>query len=79
KHIPIQPPIPPTTLLPIDLPNQNPTTLNLPSILQKPPFKNPQSKLTLPIPLTINNQPLLIHISKTPHPLIPPPTIFSKS
>ncbi|MEJ7279175.1 DNA translocase FtsK, partial [Staphylococcus epidermidis] len=47
KDIRIEAPIPGTSLVGIEVPNQNATTVNLRSILEKPAFKNAESKLTV--------------------------------
>ena len=47
KDIRIEAPIPGTSLVGIEVPNQNPTKVNLRSIIESPKFKNTESKLTL--------------------------------
>ena len=46
KDIRIEAPIPGTSLVGIEVPNLNPTKVNLKSILESPKFKNAESKLT---------------------------------
>ncbi|WP_210139038.1 DNA translocase FtsK [Staphylococcus sp. GDY8P156P] len=79
KDIRIEAPIPGTSLVGIEVPNQNATTVNLRSILEEPAFKNAESKLTVAMGLRINNEPLLMDISKTPHALIAGATGSGKS
>lgn len=70
KDIRIEAPIPGTSRVGIEVPNQNPTTVNLRSIIESPSFKNAESKLTVAMGYRINNEPLLMDIAKTPHALI---------
>ncbi|MDG0844550.1 FtsK/SpoIIIE domain-containing protein [Staphylococcus equorum] len=79
KDIRIEAPIPGTSLVGIEVPNQNATTVNLRSIIEDPTFKNAESKLTVAMGLRINNEPLLMDISKTPHALIAGATGSGKS
>ncbi|SCS32125.1 DNA translocase FtsK [Staphylococcus caeli] len=79
KDIRIEAPIPGTSLVGIEVPNQNATTVNLRSIIEEPSFKNAESKLTVAMGLRINNEPLLMDISKTPHALIAGATGSGKS
>lgn len=79
KDIRIEAPIPGTSLVGIEVPNQNATTVNLRSIIEEPAFKNAESKLTVAMGLRINNEPLLMDISKTPHALIAGATGSGKS
>ena len=66
KDIRIEAPIPGTSRVGIEVPNQNPTTVNLRSIIESPSFKNAESKLTVAMGYRINNEPLLMDIAKTP-------------
>ncbi|RIL25565.1 DNA translocase FtsK, partial [Staphylococcus gallinarum] len=66
KDIRIEAPIPGTRLVGIEVPNQNPTKVNLRSIIESPKFKNTESKLTVAMGYRINNEPLLMDIAKTP-------------
>lgn len=79
KDIRIEAPIAGTSLVGIEVPNQNSTTVNLRSIIEEPAFKNSESKLTVAMGLRINNEPLLMDISKTPHALIAGATGSGKS
>ncbi|MGO3498135.1 MAG: DNA translocase FtsK, partial [Staphylococcus equorum] len=79
KDIRIEAPIPGTSLVGIEVPNQNAATVNLRSIIEDPTFKNAESKLTVAMGLRINNEPLLMDISKTPHALIAGATGSGKS
>ena len=47
------------------MPNQNPTKVNLRSIIESPKFKNTESKLTVAMGYRINNEPLLMDIAKS--------------
>lgn len=79
KDIRIEAPIPGTSRVGIEVPNQNPTTVNLRSIIESPSFKNAESKLTVAMGYRINNEPLLMDIAKTPHALIAGATGSGKS
>ena len=79
KDIRIEAPIPGTSLVGIEVPNLNPTKVNLKSILESPKFKNAESKLTVAMGNRINNEPLLMDIAKTPHALIAGATGSGKS
>lgn len=79
KDIRIEAPIPGTSLVGIEVPNQNPTKVNLRSIIESPKFKNTESKLTVAMGYKINNEPLLMDIAKTPHALIAGATGSGKS
>ena len=79
KDIRIEAPIPGTSLVGIEVPNQNPTKVNLRSIVESPKFKNTESKLTVAMGYRINNEPLLMDIAKTPHALIAGATGSGKS
>ena len=79
KDIRIEAPIPGTSLVGIEVPNQNPTKVNLRSIIETPKFKNTESKLTVAMGYRINNEPLLMDIAKTPHALIAGATGSGKS
>lgn len=79
KDIRIEAPIPGTSRVGIEVPNQNPTTVNLRSIIESSSFKNAESKLTVAMGYRINNEPLLMDIAKTPHALIAGATGSGKS
>ncbi|MBI5974265.1 DNA translocase FtsK [Staphylococcus canis] len=79
KDIRIEAPIPGTSLVGIEVPNQSPTKVNLKSILETDAFKNAESKLTVAMGNRINNEPLLMDIAKTPHALIAGATGSGKS
>ena len=79
KDIRIEAPIPGTSLVGIEVPNQNPSKVSLKSILESPKFKNTESKLTVAMGNRINNEPLLMDIAKTPHALIAGATGSGKS
>ncbi|HBC4315920.1 TPA: DNA translocase FtsK [Staphylococcus aureus] len=79
KDIRIEAPIPGTSRVGIEVPNQNPTTVNLRSIIESPSFKNAESKLTVAMGYRINNELLLMDIAKTPHALIAGATGSGKS
>lgn len=79
KDIRIEAPIPCTSLVGIEVPNQNPSKVSLKSILESPKFKNTESKLTVAMGNRINNEPLLMDIAKTPHALIAGATGSGKS
>ncbi|MCS4485322.1 DNA translocase FtsK [Staphylococcus americanisciuri] len=79
KDIRIEAPIPGTSLVGIEVPNQNPTKVNLRAIIEAESFKNASSKLTVAMGNRINNEPLLMDIAKTPHALIAGATGSGKS
>ncbi|WP_251519774.1 DNA translocase FtsK [Staphylococcus sp. Marseille-Q6910] len=79
KDIRIEAPIPGTSLVGIEVPNQSSTKVNLRSIIESPSFKNAESKLTVAMGYRINNEPLLMDIAKTPHALIAGATGSGKS
>lgn len=79
KDIRIEAPIPGTSLVGIEVPNQNPAKVNLRSIVDSEQFKNAESKLTVAMGYRINNEPLLMDIAKTPHALIAGATGSGKS
>lgn len=79
KDIRIEAPIPGTSLVGIEVPNQQPTKVNLRSILETQAFKHAESKLTVAMGSRINNEPLLMDIAKTPHALIAGATGSGKS
>ncbi|OFO39953.1 DNA translocase FtsK [Staphylococcus sp. HMSC070D05] len=79
KDIRIEAPIPGTSLVGIEVPNQNSSKVSLKSILESPKFKNTESKLTVAMGNRINNEPLLMDIAKTPHALIAGATGSGKS
>ena len=79
KDIRIEAPIPGTSLVGIEVPNQSSTPVNLRSIIEDNTFKNAESKLTVAMGLRINNEPLVMDIAKTPHALIAGATGSGKS
>ncbi len=79
KDIRIEAPIPGTSLVGIEVPNQHATKVNLRSIIDTQVFKNAESKLTVAMGNRINNEPLLMDIAKTPHALIAGATGSGKS
>ncbi|MDO5374908.1 MAG: DNA translocase FtsK [Staphylococcus rostri] len=79
KDIRIEAPIPGTSLVGIEVPNQNPMKVNLRAIIESDSFKNASSKLTVAMGNRINNEPLLMDIAKTPHALIAGATGSGKS
>ena len=79
KDIRIEAPIPGTSLVGIEVPNQAPTKVNIRSIIESNQFKNAESKLTVAMGYSINNEPLLMDIAKTPHALIAGATGSGKS
>lgn len=79
KDIRIEAPIPGTSLVGIEVPNQSSTKVNLRSIIENRLFKNADSKLTVAMGSRINNEPLLMDIAKTPHALIAGATGSGKS
>ncbi|MEY8603726.1 DNA translocase FtsK [Staphylococcus nepalensis] len=79
KDIRIEAPIPGTSLVGIEVPNQSSTPVNLRSIIEDTTFKNAESKLTVAMGLRINNEPLVMDIAKTPHALIAGATGSGKS
>ena len=79
KDIRIEAPIPGTSLVGIEVPNQNSSKVSLKSILESPKFKDTESKLTVAMGNRINNEPLLMDIAKTPHALIAGATGSGKS
>ena len=64
KDIRIEAPIPGTSLVGIEVPNQNSSKVSLKSILESPKFKDTESKLTVAMGNRINNEPLLMDIAK---------------
>ncbi|MES3713630.1 DNA translocase FtsK [Staphylococcus ureilyticus] len=79
KDIRIEAPIPGTSLVGIEVPNQSSTPVNLRSIIEDNTLKNAESKLTVAMGLRINNEPLVMDIAKTPHALIAGATGSGKS
>ena len=79
KDIRIEAPIPGTSLVGIEVPNNSATKVNLRSIIETDTFKNAESKLTVAMGYRINNEPLLMDIAKTPHALIAGATGSGKS
>ncbi|CAM3084418.1 DNA translocase FtsK [Staphylococcus argensis] len=79
KDIRIEAPIPGTSLVGIEVPNNSATKVNLRSIIETDSFKNAESKLTVAMGYRINNEPLLMDIAKTPHALIAGATGSGKS
>ena len=79
KDIRIEAPIPGTSLVGIEVPNQSPTKVNIKSIIDSEQFNDAESKLTVAMGYRINNQPLLVDIAKTPHALIAGATGSGKS
>ncbi|RIP34045.1 DNA translocase FtsK [Staphylococcus gallinarum] len=79
KDIRIEAPIPGTSLVGIEVPNQSSTKVNLRSIIDTQQFKSSESKLTVAMGYRINNEPLLMDIAKTPHALIAGATGSGKS
>lgn len=79
KDIRIEAPIPGTSLVGIEVPNQSSTKVNIRSIIDTEEFKNTESKLTVAMGYRINNKPLLMDIAKTPHALIAGATGSGKS
>lgn len=79
KDIRIEAPIPGTSLVGIEVPNQYAAKVNLRSIIDTQAFKNAESKLTVAMGNRINNEPLLMDIAKTPHALIAGATGSGKS
>ena len=79
KDIRIEAPIPGTSLVGIEVPNQSPTKVNIKSIIDSEQFNDAESKLTVAMGYRINNQPLLMDIAKTPHALIAGATGSGKS
>ncbi|WP_192945063.1 DNA translocase FtsK [Staphylococcus cohnii] len=79
KDIRIEAPIPGTSLVGIEVPNQSSTPVNLRSIIEDNTFKNAESKLTVAMGLRINNESLVMDIAKTPHALIAGATGSGKS
>ncbi len=61
KDIRIEAPIPGTSRVGIEVPNQNPTRSC--SIIESPSFKNAESKLTVAMGYRINNELLLMDIA----------------
>lgn len=79
KDIRIEAPIPGTSLVGIEVPNQKPTKVNLRSLIETDTFKQSESKLTVAMGSRINNEPLMMDIAKTPHALIAGATGSGKS
>lgn len=79
RDIRIEAPIPGTSLVGIEVPNQNPTKVNLRSVIESSQFKHAESKLTVAMGYRINNEPLVMDIAKTPHALIAGATGSGKS
>ena len=79
KDIRIEAPIPGTSLVGIEVPNQSPAKVNIKSIIDSEQFNDAESKLTVAMGYRINNQPLLMDIAKTPHALIAGATGSGKS
>ncbi|KAB2478509.1 DNA translocase FtsK [Staphylococcus sp. CH99b_3] len=79
KDIRIEAPIPGTSLVGIEVPNQSTTKVNIKSIIDSEQFNDAESKLTVAMGYRINNQPLLMDIAKTPHALIAGATGSGKS
>jgi S-DNA-T family DNA segregation ATPase FtsK/SpoIIIE len=79
KDIRIEAPIPGTSLVGIEVPNQSSTKVNIRSIIDTDEFRSAESKLTVAMGYRINNKPLLMDIAKTPHALIAGATGSGKS
>lgn len=79
KDIRIEAPIPGTSLVGIEVPNQSPKKIPLGQMITSKPFQQAESKLTVAMGFKINNEPLLMDISKTPHALIAGATGSGKS
>lgn len=79
KDIRIEAPIPGTSLVGIEVPNQSSTKVNIRSIIDTEEFRSAESKLTVAMGYRINNKPLLMDIAKTPHALIAGATGSGKS
>ena len=79
KDIRIEAPIPGTSLVGIEVPNQSPKKIPLGQMITSKAFQQSESKLTVAMGFKINNEPLLMDISKTPHALIAGATGSGKS
>lgn len=79
KDIRIEAPIPGTSLVGIEVPNQSPKKIPLGQMITSKAFQQAESKLTVAMGFKINNEPLLMDISKTPHALIAGATGSGKS
>lgn len=79
KDIRIEAPIPGTSLVGIEVPNQSPKKIPLGQMITSKPFQQAESKLTVAMGFKINNEPLLMDIAKTPHALIAGATGSGKS
>nr|WP_263312976.1 DNA translocase FtsK [Mammaliicoccus sp. Marseille-Q6498] len=79
KDIRIEAPIPGTSLVGIEVPNQSPKKIPLGQMITSQPFQQAESKLTVAMGFKINNEPLLMDIAKTPHALIAGATGSGKS
>ncbi|SCT84655.1 cell division protein FtsK [Mammaliicoccus lentus] len=79
KDIRIEAPIPGTSLVGIEVPNQTPRKIPLGQMITSKAFQQAESKLTVAMGFKINNEPLLMDISKTPHALIAGATGSGKS
>lgn len=79
KDIRIEAPIPGTSLVGIEVPNQTPKKIPLGQMITSKAFQQAESKLTVAMGFKINNEPLLMDISKTPHALIAGATGSGKS
>ncbi|GGI40437.1 DNA translocase FtsK [Mammaliicoccus stepanovicii] len=79
KDIRIEAPIPGTSLVGIEVPNQSPKKIPLGQMITSKHFQQAESKLTVAMGFKINNEPLLMDIAKTPHALIAGATGSGKS
>lgn len=79
KDIRIEAPIPGTSLVGIEVPNQTPKKIPLGQMITSKAYQQAESKLTVAMGFKINNEPLLMDISKTPHALIAGATGSGKS
>lgn len=79
KDIRIEAPIPGTSLVGIEVPNQSPKKIPLGQMIASKMFQQAESKLTVAMGVKINNEPLLMDIAKTPHALIAGATGSGKS
>lgn len=79
KEIRIEAPIPGTSRVGVEVPNQETRKVNVSEVIFNKRFKFAESKLMVALGVKINNEPMLMDIAKMPHALIAGATGSGKS